>query len=113
MPTKKRIIVIPLLGVLAGVFVTLVAIGLIPPRRYYNPHAYRNACIANLKQIEGAKATWYLENCKHSSTLIPTATDLYGENAYIRDEPMCPQGGKYVIGSFKEKARCSIPGHTL
>ena len=76
------------------------------------PRASRNACIANLKQIDGAKATWALENHKTSRD-VPAATDLYGAAAYIRDEPTCPRGGKYVIGSVWQKPTCSFASHTL
>src|SRR2546422_903854 len=50
----------------------------------------KSACIANLKQIDGAKATWALEQ-KKTSTDTPTGTDLYGTDKYIRDQPGCPR----------------------
>src|SRR5262245_3179232 len=55
-----------------------------------------NACIANLKQIEGAKATWALE-AKKSNTDTPTDTDLFGTDKYIRQKPVCPGGGTYAL----------------
>jgi hypothetical protein len=88
----------------------LVELGLRPKRGCVG--GQRNACISNLKQIEGAKAIWALENKKTNSD-IPATNDLYGATAYIRDEPMCPMGGKYVIGSVQQKIRCSIRGHTF
>ena len=72
----------------------------------------KNACIANLKQINGAKVTWALEN-KKVSTNIPDATDLYGASAYIRDEPTCPGGGTYSLEEVQTKPTCDIGGHTL
>src|SRR5437867_1853334 len=57
----------------------------------------RSACIANLKQIEGAKATWALE-AKKINTDSPAPTDLYGSTAYIRVEPTCPASGTYTVG---------------
>src|SRR5438477_12017566 len=57
----------------------------------------KNACIANLKQIDGAKNTWALENKKVNSS-TPVATDLYGADKYIRDEPGCPANGAYTLG---------------
>jgi prepilin-type N-terminal cleavage/methylation domain-containing protein len=73
-----------------------------------------NACIANMKQIEGAKATWALENRK-SNTDTPATTDLYGANAYIRSEPTCPGGGTYTLGNVATRPVCSLSGsgHTL
>ena len=133
MTRKTRIIVILVVGALVGGLVIAVSL----PAREDNPYcmsgwdkaswaihdilvnlglrrprASRIACIANLKQIDGAKATWALEN-KKTNTDIPTATDLYGVTNYIRDPPICPRGGKYVLGSVQQKPRCSIPGHTL
>src|SRR5262245_18211319 len=55
-----------------------------------------SACIANLRQIEGAKHEWALET-KKSSTDTPVTTDLYGTDKYIRDEPTCPASGTYTI----------------
>jgi len=76
----------------------------------------KNACIANLKQIEGAKATWALEQ-KKANTDIPATTDLYGANNYIRDEPGCPSGGAYTLGDVQVKPLCvpfgASAGHTL
>ena len=72
----------------------------------------KNACIANLKQIEGAKATWAMEN-KKVSTDTPATTDLYGATAYIRDEPQCPANGTYTIAAVSTKANCTVAGHTL
>jgi prepilin-type N-terminal cleavage/methylation domain-containing protein len=74
----------------------------------------KNACIANLKQIDGAKATWALESKKVNSD-IPVTTDLYGANAYIRDEPSCPGGGTYAPLAVSTKPTCTLStvGHTL
>lgn len=72
----------------------------------------RSACIANLRQIEGAKHEWALEN-KKSSTDLPVQTDLYGTDKYIRDEPSCPGSGTYTINLVITKPACTIAGHTL
>src|SRR4249920_2265929 len=72
----------------------------------------KNACIANLKQIDGAKATWALEQ-KKTNTDSPGTTDLYGSSNYIRDEPTCPGGGVYTLNVVQTKPACNIAGHTL
>ena len=77
----------------------------------------KNACIANLKQIDGAKATWALEQKKVNSD-TPVASDLFGSDAYIRDTPTCPGGGTaYIgtVGTVSSKPTCSLStvGHTL
>src|SRR3989475_13287813 len=56
----------------------------------------KNACIANLKQIDVAKATWALEQ-KKVATDVPADTDLFGPTQYIRDQPGCPGGGVYAL----------------
>ena len=67
----------------------------------------RNACIANLKQIDGAKQTWALET-KQVAGASPGAAALYGPTLYIRDTPLCPANGTYTIGAVSEKPTCSL-----
>lgn len=66
----------------------------------------KNACIANLKQIDGAKLTWAMENKKAGSD-VPVVADLYGAAAYIPTEPTCPGGGAYTINQVDTKPVCS------
>ena len=70
------------------------------------------SCIAQLKQIDGAKATWALEHQKKADD-APLDSDLFGPNAYIAYKPVCPRGGTYTIGKVGEYARCTIPHHSL
>src|ERR1044071_3079678 len=74
----------------------------------------KNACIANLKQMDGAKATWALEQ-KKVSTDTPADTDLFGTTQYIRDKPECPGGGTYALNDVASKPTCtqSASGHSL
>jgi prepilin-type N-terminal cleavage/methylation domain-containing protein len=74
----------------------------------------KNACIANLKQIDGAKNTWALEQ-KKVNTDTPNTSDLYGSALYIRDEPKCPAGGTYTLGVVSAKPTCSLTasGHSF
>jgi hypothetical protein len=73
--------------------------------------AQKNACINNLRQIDGAKQQWALENSKRTSD-VPTWTDL---QPYLRNGTRirCPSGGHYTIGSVGESPRCSVAGHAL
>jgi len=41
---------------------------------------------------------------------IPNADDIFGNDAYIRVEPICPDGGAYKLGAVREKPTCSIGG---
>ena len=70
------------------------------------------ACIANLKQLDGAKACWGLENSK-STNDTPRDANLFGPDAYIRTKPTCPVRGDYTLGGLDERPRCSIPWHKL
>ncbi len=74
----------------------------------------KNACIANLKQTDGAKASWALEQKKNNGD-TPTDSDLFGATLYIRDKPACPGGGTYALNQVDTKPTCtqSASGHTL
>src|SRR3954469_23830578 len=62
----------------------------------------KNACIANLKQIDGAKNTWALEQKKISAD-VPADTDIFGATLYIREKPGCPANGTYTLGAVSSK----------
>ena len=73
--------------------------------------AQRNACIRNLRQIDGAKETWALEKKK-----APGATVVESEvNEYIKGGvvPLCPAGGTYTYGALGTDPTCTIATHTL
>lgn len=79
--------------------------------------AQKNACINNLRQIDGAKEQWALEN-KKTATDTPTldsvaATGLIGTDKYIKVIPTCPANGTYTVGDMKTKPSCSVTDHTL
>jgi len=100
-------IVVAIIGMLAAIA--------IPTMARARENSQRNACIANLKQIEGAKATWALEQ-KKTNTDVPAPGDLYGASNYIRDEPICPSNGIYDPEQVQFKATCTeapTMGHTL
>ena len=100
-------IVVAIIGLLAAIA--------IPNFVKARSNSQQKACIANLKEIEGGKATWALE-LKKNSTDTPGTTDLYGSSGYIRDTPGCPGGGTYTINQVDTKPDCSLgasDGHTL
>ncbi len=72
---------------------------------------HQNACINNLRQIDGAKQQWALEKNKNGDA-VPTAQDLL---PYLKDGvfPACPDGGTYSINSVDAVPTCSLPGHAL
>jgi prepilin-type N-terminal cleavage/methylation domain-containing protein len=67
----------------------------------------KNACMANLKQMDGAKASWALEQ-KKNNTDTPEDTDLFGSTLYIRDKPACPGGGTYQLKAVDAKVLCTL-----
>jgi len=74
--------------------------------------AQKNACVNNLRQIDGAKEQWALENGK-KGTDTPGDADLFGDGKYIKQKPTCPANGSYTIGDMQTKPTCSVTDHTL
>ncbi|HEX3800907.1 MAG TPA: hypothetical protein VH413_19595 [Verrucomicrobiae bacterium] len=69
------------------------------------------ACIANLRQIDGAKQQWAMDN-KKAATDVPTPADLA---SYLPNMNLiiCPAGGSYSINAVNMPPTCSVPGHVL
>lgn len=70
------------------------------------------ACVANLRTMDGAKATWALEQRKNN-TDVPQDGDLFGPTSYIREKPSCPANGTYSLNAVDTKPTCTIPDHTF
>jgi hypothetical protein len=69
-----------------------------------------NSCFNNLRQLDGAKQQWALENRKTQNDM-PTEADLI---PYLRTGiPKCPAGGVYTLNVMEKPPVCSIPGHQL
>lgn len=70
-----------------------------------------NTCINNLKQIDGAKQEWGLEN-----KAKPDATMLYSDiSVYLKRAVICPAGGSaatfsstYMLNDLSTKPTCQI-----
>ncbi len=73
--------------------------------------AQANACINNLRMIDGAKQQWALENAQEAGA-IPQRVDL---EPYFRDAifPACAAGGEYTLNAVGLPPGCNIPGHSL
>jgi prepilin-type N-terminal cleavage/methylation domain-containing protein len=75
--------------------------------------AQKNACIANLKQIDGAKEQWALENKKSAGS----ATTDSEVNSFLKGgaAPTCPGSGTYTYSAVDTDPSCSLSadGHTL
>ncbi len=67
----------------------------------------QNACINNLRQIDGAIQQWALENNKVSTAAV-VFTDISG---YLKNSVICPAGGttfanSYTITDVQTKPAC-------
>ena len=67
----------------------------------------KNACINNLRQIDGAIQQWALENKKDSAATV-AFTDI---SPYLKNSVICPSGGtafsdSYTISDVQTKPLC-------
>ncbi|HXG48393.1 MAG TPA: prepilin-type N-terminal cleavage/methylation domain-containing protein [Methylomirabilota bacterium] len=99
-------IVVMIVGLLAAVAVP----NYIKAREY----SQRNACIANLKKIDGAVTTWGLERGKSAGDPVVPG-ELFGLTNYIKVVPTCPSGGTYNYFNVGDPVQvaCTESGHTF
>jgi prepilin-type N-terminal cleavage/methylation domain-containing protein len=73
--------------------------------------AQKNACINNLRQIDGAKEQWALEQkVSEGASIVETEVNEYIKNKVT---PICPASGTYTYGVVGAKPLCSVTTHTL
>lgn len=87
-------------------------------------------CLHNLEKILDAKQEWSAETGAGKGSLSPSPEVLahyvfrryeYGRRAPCDDDtqnlpvfpPICPSGGKYLVGSVGERPRCTFHGDLL
>ena len=73
----------------------------------------KNACINNLRQIDGAIQQYALEN-KAAASAAVTSTDCtpyLGRGA--GEFPHCPSGGTYGVVKCNQAPTCTTAGHVL
>lgn len=107
-------IVVAIIGVLAAIA--------IPNFIRSRTVSQRNACIANLKQIEAA-----YEQAKLAGAAVADVAALSGTTAagFLKVAPVCPAGGTYALptdgtvdvttgaATGAKRATCTIAGHVL
>src|SRR5215471_17079720 len=86
----------------------------VPSQQVFSPAEMfaRNACINQLRQIDGAMQQYALEN-RLSATNIVTAEQIL---PYLKEQEevlRCPSGGTYSFGPLTNLPTCSIPGHAI
>jgi len=97
------IAIIPILAMLAAIA--------IPNFVKARQMAQMNACINNLRIIDGAKQQWALEKSKELDDVVrPDDIVTYMARGQM---PTCPAGGVYTIGTVGQRPTCPIRGHEL
>ena len=105
------LIVLGIAGVVGIAVIGMLAAIAIPNFVRARNTAQMNACINNLRMIDGAKQQWALEQ-KKEATDTPTQSEVV---AYLKvaQFPICPAGGVYSINAVGKDPVCSIPNHHL
>ena len=97
-------IVVAIIGLLAAIA--------IPNFVRARSQSQKNACINNLRQIDGATQTWALES-KQAADAAVTYADI---QPYLKNEVICPSGGtafsdSYTLTTVTNKPVCQkLPG---
>jgi hypothetical protein len=80
--------------------------------RLRSPGVAKTICLGNLRQIDGATGSWALTYKQPLNTPVSaSAISLHMKNNQF---PVCPHGGKYVLGTVKDGPACTLSalGHT-
>ena len=94
-------IVVAIIGLLAAIA--------IPSFMKARATSQKNACIENIRQMEGGKEQWAMQNQKSQGDTVVTSE----VTAYLKDAkiPTCPGGGTYTLNVIGTDAACTISGH--
>jgi prepilin-type N-terminal cleavage/methylation domain-containing protein len=104
-------IVVAIIGLLAGIA--------IPNFIKARETARKNACLNNLRLIDGAIQQWALEdNINADSPVTLTALTVYlgrGGTGDVNGSIKCPSGGTYIVTTVNTRPSCSKSdlGHVL
>lgn len=104
-------------GLRLAVYVVVIGLMIwaaIPVMRRAKVTADKNACVANLKQLDGVRVSWSLENKKEPDDLV----DIKSASMYLKGGvmPTCPAGGSYQVNRVKDYPNCTLGptlGHSL
>ena len=113
MPTWAIVlIVLGIVGIVGIAVIGKLAAIAIPNFVKARNTAQMNACINNLRMIDGAKRSWALENKKELGSM-PTDAELSPYLKYGFGALKCPAGGNYTINPTDQLPTCSVPNHRL
>jgi general secretion pathway protein G len=104
LPGKFRILIVLTLCLFTGFAVAFVIPGFVAASLARSS----NACVNNLRVIDGAKQQWALENGKTNGIVTWADIKPYLNLDSNGDLPKCPQGGTYTIGRLGEDPTCSV-----
>jgi prepilin-type N-terminal cleavage/methylation domain-containing protein len=93
-------IVVAIIGILAAIA--------IPNFLKSRTESQKNACIANLKQLEGA-----IEQAKLAGVTAPAAADIIGATSYIKVMPKCPTTKTVYTVTDPPVCPTSVADHVL
>ena len=82
-------IVVAIIGLLAAIA--------IPNFVRARTQSQKNACINNLRQIDGAVQQWALETKAAATAVYPADSVILG---YLKNEVKCPAGGASYVASY-------------
>lgn len=92
-------IVVAIIGLLAAIA--------IPNFVRTRERAQEQACVANMRQMQGAKTLWALDN-NQGNNAVPTMAQIVPD--YIQNTPTCPAGGAYTLNSVIAMVNCGTHG---
>ena len=90
--------------------IALLAVIAIPSFVRARSSSEKNVCLNNLRDIDGAKQQWALENNKVNGD-TPNNSDI---SQYLKGNqlPECPTRGVYAVGNVGVVPLCNVTGHT-
>src|SRR3982751_4874877 len=98
---------IMIVGAIIGLLAAIAIPNFVPPR----PTSQQNACINNLRQIDGGIQQWALET-KQASGATVTLSNVkpYVKLTSASNLPSCPANGTYAVTTVSVNPTCSLSG---
>jgi type II secretory pathway pseudopilin PulG len=98
--------------VIIGIMLNIAMPGLLRARET----SRARSCVKNLKNIDGAKEQFAIDNRKGAGAAAPLMTDLTGTGGtatYLKTTPRCPSNGTYSINTIGALPQCTIGANVV